>query len=80
MEKQYIPIYKNNVRLNNSNDVRKLLSRVANALLQDEISEDRARAIVYLSNTLLNTIKQTDLEQRLEELERLVNENGISWL
>lgn len=78
MEKQYIPIYKNNVRLNNSNDVRKLLSRVANALLQDEISEDRARAIVYLSNTLLNTIKQTDLEQRLEELERLVNENGIS--
>lgn len=70
--KEYKPIYNNNIRLTSSNQVRVMLSRVANALIQDEIREDTARALVYLSNTLLNAIKTTDMEERLEELEKLV--------
>lgn len=75
LEKEYKPIYRNQIRLTTSNQVRVMLSRVANALIQDEISEDKARVLVYLSNTLLNAIKTTDLEERLEELEKLVQAN-----
>ena len=75
LEKEYKPIYRNQIRLTTSNQVRWMLSRVANALIQDEISEDKARVLVYLSNTLLNAIKTTDLEERLEELEKLVQAN-----
>lgn len=76
MDKEYKPIYKNNIRLTTTNQVRVMLSRVANALIQDKISEDKARALVYLSNTLLNSIKQTDLEQRLEELEAMIEKGA----
>lgn len=78
IEKEHSPIYKNDIRLTTSNQVRVMLSRIANALIKDEITEDKARALVYLSNTLLNSIKQTDLEQRLEELEELVKKSVIS--
>ena len=63
-------LYKNNIRLNDIQGVNRLLARVTNALVQDEISEDRARTIGYLANILIRGLEKGDLEQRLEELEK----------
>lgn len=41
-----MPIYRNKVRLNKPQDVQKLLARTANMLIDDEISDAKARAIV----------------------------------
>lgn len=69
MGKEFKPIYNYEIRLTTSNQVRVMLSRVANALIQDEISEERARALTYISNTILSSIKQGDMEDRIKELE-----------
>lgn len=57
--------------------VNRLLGRVANALVQDEITEERARAIGYILNILIKGLEKSDLEIRLEELEiQLLNKVG----
>lgn len=62
-------LYKNNVRLNDIQGVNRLLARVTNALVQDEITEDRARTIGYICNILIKGLEKGDIEQRLEVLE-----------
>lgn len=62
-------LYKNNVRLNDIAGVNRLLGRVANALVQDEITEEKARAIGYIANILLKGLQVGSIEERLEVLE-----------
>ncbi len=74
MSKKVTKLYKNNVRINNPDGVRRLLQRVINSLLNDEISENKARAIGYLCNIMLKAFEVGELEERLTELEEMLSD------
>jgi len=57
-------------RLKSLNDVRRFLSAVTNDLNDDKITESRARTLGYLSSILQQVIQNSDLEARVEELEK----------
>ena len=65
----YEPILTSEVRLNKPQGVTRLLQKVANALIQGTIEQDRAKSITYVCNTLLQSQKLGDLEARLEDIE-----------
>ncbi len=70
-------LYKNRVRLNNPRAVCRLLARVVNGVLHDEISEEKARVVGYLCNSLLKGFEAGEFEERLAELEKaLLKEAG----
>lgn len=72
MAKKVKPLYKNNVRINSPQGVNRLLQRVVNALLNDEIGEGKARTIGYLCNIVLKGLEVGELEDRLQELEKTI--------
>lgn len=66
---------KQNIRLNNPQQVKRLLNRAINDLLNEDIEVGRAKAIGYLSSILLKAMEVEDLEKRIAELEVLANEH-----
>jgi hypothetical protein len=73
------PLYKNDVRLNDSRSVLRLMQRVLNGLLRDKddkgsIPVDRARALIYGCSVMIKGFEVTDLEERLEKMEAILNE------
>lgn len=72
-------LYKNNVRISDYSGINRLLQRVINGVLQDEISEDKARVISTLCNTLLKSLdsdldktkKETDIEYIKARIENI---------
>jgi hypothetical protein len=61
------------IRLNNPQQVKRLLNRTINDLLQDKIGTDKARCLGYLSTVLLKAVEIEDFGKRLEELEKQIN-------
>ena len=57
------------VYLRKPDDVRKMLSRIANEVLKDQLAESKARTVSYVCTVLLKSMEAGDLEQRLSELE-----------
>ncbi len=76
MSKKVTRLYKNNVRINDADGVRRLLQRTINALLDDEITEGKARAIGYLCNITLKSLEVGELDERITELEESLNKVG----
>ncbi len=74
MSKKVTRLYKNNVRVNSPDGVNRLLQRVINALLDDEITENKARTIGYLCNIMLKAFEVGELEERLTELEESLSD------
>ena len=74
MSKKVTRLYKNNVRVNSPDGVNRLLQRVINALLDDEITENKARTIGYLCNIILKAFEVGELEERLTELEESLSD------
>lgn len=69
------PLYKNEVRLNRPQDVRRMLSRVINHLLTTgEMTNEKAKAINALSNTSLKSMEMGDLQEAMEQLKEVVQE------
>lgn len=66
--------YKTKLRLNSIKSVNQLLGRTINSLIDETIEEDEARAIGYLANILIKGLEKSDLESRLEELEKVMEE------
>ncbi|WP_116316312.1 hypothetical protein [Bacillus subtilis] len=67
------PLYKNEVRLNRPQDVRRMLSRVINYLLTTgEMTNGKAKAINALSNTTLKSMEMGELQEELEQLKEVV--------
>lgn len=62
------------IRLNNPQQVKRLLNRAINDLLKDEIDANKARCIGYLSSILLKAIETEEIESRLAELEKNMNQ------
>lgn len=63
-------LYKNEVRLNRTAAVCRLLARVINRLMVHDLDVSTARAIIYGSAVLLNGLQQSDLESRILALEQ----------
>jgi len=74
MSEKVTRLYKNNVRVNSPDGVNRLLQRVINALLDDEITENKARTIGYLCNIMLKAFEVGELEERLTELEESLSD------
>ena len=62
-------IYKYDVRVNSARGVNRLLQRVINSLLKNEIKQGTAKTIGYLCNIILKGLEIGDLEDRLAALE-----------
>lgn len=74
-EKKREPLYQRNVRINSPQGINRLLQRVINGLIQDEITEERARAIGYLCNIMIKGLEVGELDARLTEIEEALS-NG----
>ena len=60
---------KRGVRLNRPQDVRRLLSRLINEALQEEINTDLLRAVTYACTNILKSFEAGELEERLTKIE-----------
>ena len=65
------------VKLKSTFDVSRLLSKTINQVLRDEMSGEKAGKIGYLSNILIRALEQSQLEKRIESLERKISTGGI---
>ncbi|MEY8735571.1 hypothetical protein AB9M92_25875 [Peribacillus frigoritolerans] len=67
-----------NIRINRPQDIRKMIARVINILLQDgEMTTDKAKTIATLSNTALKSMELGELVERLDKIEeQLRNEEA----
>lgn len=62
---------KGNIRLKKPQDVRRLLARVINELMQGEPSTiERAKVLATLSNSIIKAMEAGDLDDRLKEIEK----------
>ena len=60
------------IKLSTSSEVRKALARVANMVLNNELSPSTANAVVYCSNAVLAAIRADETEKRLSALEQTI--------
>lgn len=56
-------------------DVKRLLLRVYKKYSQGEITETKAYKEAYILNSVLKAIEVTDLETRLQNIEKTLNTN-----
>lgn len=63
-----------NIRLNKPQDVRRLLARVINELMQLPPSFDRARLIATLSNSIIKAMEVGEMDERMQEIEKQLAE------
>jgi len=57
-------------RLKSLQDIRRFLAQITNQLENGEIEESKARCLGYLCSIMQSIIKDSDLELRIEALER----------
>lgn len=64
------------LKLSTPREIRRALNRIANMVLNGEITAKEANAIMYACNSVLSAIRVDEQERRLEELEQLVKEKA----
>ena len=70
-----MPVSKGTIRLIKPQDVRRMLARVINELLQEEPPTiDRARVIATLSNSIIKAMEVGEMDQRMHEIEKQLGE------
>ena len=62
------------LKMNTARETRKAVNRIANMLLNGEIDAKTANAILYAANVTLGAIRSIEQQDKLDELERIVNE------
>lgn len=67
---------KKRLKMTTSREVRRVVNRIANMLLNGEIDPKTANAILYGCNVCLGAIRVDDQQAKLDELEKIVNELG----
>ncbi|MFQ6583349.1 hypothetical protein [Priestia megaterium] len=61
--------------MNRPQDVRRLLARVINELMQEEPSSiERARIIATLSNSIIKAMEVGEMDERMREIEKQLGE------
>ena len=58
------------IRIRSVKDARRLLARVLKQLQLQQISESRAKTISYVANSYAKLFEVSELEERVEELEK----------
>ena len=62
------------LKLSTPKEVRKSLATVANMVLNDEIDTRKSNAFVYVTNSILTSIRVDEQQKEIEELKTLVEE------
>ena len=62
------------VRLNKASAIKRFLARILNDLHNDKITESKAKALAYISQIQLKAIEQSDLETKIDEITRQLEE------
>ena len=63
---------KKRLKMSTSREVRKAVNRVANMVLNGELSSKDANAILYACNVTLGAIRVDEQQAKLDELEKIV--------
>lgn len=58
--------------LKSATDIRRYLSNIMHELKAGELTESKARTLAYIASIMLQAIDKSDIEARLDELERLM--------
>ena len=67
---------KKRLKMTTSREVRRVVNRITNMLLNGEIDPKTANAILYGCNVCLGAIRVDDQQAKLDELEKIVEELG----
>ena len=62
------------LKLSTPKEVRKSLATVANMVINDEIDTKKANAFVYVTNSILTSIRVDEQQKEIEELKEIVQE------
>ena len=62
------------LKLSTPKEVRKSLATVANMVINDEIDTKKANAFVYVTNSILTSIRVDEQQKEIEELREIVEE------
>ena len=55
-------------------EVRRTIQRVANMVINEDITTAQAHSIINAGNTILNSLRLDEQQKRIDELEKTVNE------
>ena len=69
-----IDMTKKRLKMTTSRDVRRTVNRIANMILNGELSSKDANAILYACNVTLGAIRVDEQQAKLDELEKMVEE------
>lgn len=69
-----IKMYRNKIRLSKPKEVQKLLGRTVNMLIDDEITEGKARSKGYLCQIMLKGFETIDLQDQIIQLQEFKDE------
>ena len=61
-----------NLRMKTPTEVRRVLQKVANMVVNDEIDVKKANTIIYACNSVLNSIRIDEQEKKIAELELIL--------
>ena len=62
------------LKLRTPKEIRKSLATVANMVLNDEIDVKKSNAFVFVTNSILTSIRVDQQQKEIEELKTLVEE------
>lgn len=62
------------LKLSTPADIRRSIGRISNMILNGEIDAKRGNSLIYACNSVLNVIKVSEMQTKLDELEALVME------
>lgn len=65
------------LRLSTPSEVRKAMSKIANAVLNGDIDPKTANTILYACNSVLASIRIDEQQKKIDELEQLLNSQNL---
>lgn len=65
------------IKLSTPQEVRKAIARIANMVLNDELDTRQANSIICACNAILGAIRTDEQQKKLDELERVMVEQGM---
>jgi len=65
---------KGHIRLNSPRDCRKFLARCINETQHGQMKSDLLRTLTYATKTLVGILTDSDLEERISMLEKILDE------
>lgn len=62
------------LRFKTPTDIKRSLARVANMVLNNEITPKQANSAIYAANVILEAIKTDEQQKKIQELESIFND------